>query len=64
MSFSCAQNHTRHDPIPFLASSARAKGCYFMVVVHAVKISRVDTKEQAKSISSLEALNLVLKSRV
>jgi hypothetical protein len=35
-----------------------------MVVVHAVKISRVDTKEQAKSISSLEALNLVLKSRV
>jgi hypothetical protein len=35
-----------------------------MVMVHALKFSRVDQKEQAKSISNLESQNLYLKSWV
>jgi hypothetical protein len=35
-----------------------------MVMAHSVQVSRVDPKEQAKSIPSLEAQNLRLKTRV
>ncbi len=35
-----------------------------MVMAHADKVSRVDPKEQAKSISNIESQNPSLKSRV
>jgi hypothetical protein len=47
-----------------IAGKVRINGHHFMVMAQAVKISRVDPKEQAKFISSLEAQNPSLKSRV
>jgi hypothetical protein len=47
-----------------IAGRARVKGRRFLVMAHAVKVSRVDPNEQAKSISNLESQNPSLKSRV
>jgi hypothetical protein len=47
-----------------IAGRAHVKGQMFMVLAHAVKVSWVDTKEQAKSISNLESQNPSLKSHV
>ena len=47
-----------------IAGSERVQGHRFMVMAHAVKVSRVDQKEQAKSISNIESQNPSLMSRV
>jgi hypothetical protein len=47
-----------------IAGRARVKVRRFMVMAHAVKVSKVDLKEQTKFISNLEAQNPSLKSRV
>jgi hypothetical protein len=47
-----------------IANKTRVQGHKFMVIAHAVKVSRVDQNEQAKSISNIESQNPTLKSRV
>jgi hypothetical protein len=47
-----------------IAGQARVKGRRFMVMAHCVQVSRVDPKEQAKSISNLEAQNPLLQPKV
>jgi hypothetical protein len=47
-----------------IAGSECVQGHRFMVMAHAVKVSRVDQKEQAKSILNIESQNASLMSRV
>jgi hypothetical protein len=47
-----------------IAGSECVQGHKFMVVAHAVKLSRVDQNEQVKSISNIASQNPSLKSRV
>jgi hypothetical protein len=47
-----------------IAGSKRVQGHIFVVMTHAVKVSRVDQNEQAKSMSNIASQNPTLKSRV
>ncbi len=46
-----------------IAGKTRVQGHRFIVMAHAVKVSRVDQNEQAKSITFIESQNPTLKSR-
>ncbi len=47
-----------------IAGSERVQVHRYMVMAHAVKVNRVDQKEQAKSLSNIESQNHSLKSRI